>query len=123
MSTIILYYTYITYIVCVLIAPPVGVYYNSIIIIIINLNKVLLTQVIETRSSEGVIAGPLVDSLDKWGIRLFASHTAFARSITYCISYYHHNCAVHGIGFLSKHSLGTRPLSGLDLGLAVSFLS
>ena len=36
----------------------------------INLNKVLLISVIETGSSEGAIAGPLVDSLDKWGIRV-----------------------------------------------------
>ena len=35
----------------------------------INLDEVLLTQVTETRSSEGVIVGPLVDSLDKWAIR------------------------------------------------------
>jgi len=42
---------------------------TNVVIHRINLNKVLLTQVIETRSSESVIAGPLVDSLNKWGIR------------------------------------------------------
>jgi len=31
---------------------------------------------------------------------------------------YHHNRAVYGVGFLSKHSLGTRPSSGLSLAIS-----
>ena len=72
-----------------------------------------------TRKRCGAHANVVAHTQTLWRTRKHCgAHAMFKRNGNRLYSHRILNRAVHGVGFLSKHSLGTRPLSGL--GLAIS---